>query len=42
MNVPPVRRGDVGHHSFAAIAEARSLNSANVQRATQLVNHQQR
>ena len=32
--------GDVFQHRFAAIAEARSLHGAGVQRAAQLVHHQ--
>ena len=40
MALPPVRMRDVLQHGLAAVAEARSLHGAGVQRAAQLVDHQ--
>ena len=36
------QNGNVAKHGFAAITEARGLNSTNVQRASKLINNQQR
>ena len=42
MALPPVRMRDVFQHGLAAIAEARSLHGAGIQRAAQLVHHEGR
>src|SRR5262249_28121529 len=36
------QHGDVAEHGFAAVAEARSLDGANLQGAAQFVDHQRR
>ena len=42
MNLPPVRMAMSSQHGFAAIAEARGLDGADVERAAELVHDQGR